>query len=126
MAAVAPIGPNAVRRYSGSATNVGAATDITVQVANEARPVRLFRVKLKHTAGSAAHITPLILKAAAAAAGSINQEWAGSKTGVANLFDVETVVDTELDATGALYLRPVPDVGADNAISWELYIEIGQ
>lgn len=126
MAAVAPIGPDAVRLYSGTATNVAAGTDITVQVANEARPVRLFRVKVKHTGGTAANVTPAIYKVAGAALGSINQEFVGSRTAVASLFDVETLVDTTLDASGALYLRPTPDAGADNAIAWEVYVQIGQ
>jgi len=126
VAAVAPIGPTAVRRYAGSVVGADASTQITVQVCNEARPVRLSRVKLAKTAGSATHVTPYIVKVAGAPANSINQEWAGSRTATLRLFDVQTVVDTETDSTGALYLHPVTDAGADNAIDWELYIEIGQ
>ena len=126
MSAVAPIGPNAVRRYAGSVVGADASTQITVQVCNEARPVRLTRVTLAKTAGSANHVTPYIVKVAGAAANSINQEWAGSKTATSSLFDVQTVVDTETDSTGALYLLPVTDAGANNAIEWELYLELGQ
>jgi hypothetical protein len=82
------------------------------------------RVKLKRTAGTGANFTPRIFKLSGAANGSIDQEFVGSATAVADLFDVVAEVYVFTDKNGKLYLQPSPDAGADNVFQYEVYFDI--
>ena len=53
------------------------------------------------------------------------QQFVGSSTAVADLFDVVcsgVIFDT--DGGGKLYLEPGPVAGSDNAFSYELVVEV--
>jgi hypothetical protein len=109
----------------GSVTNYGASTRQTIGVGGGFAFVNVLRVKLKHTGGSAANFTPRLYNAVAALAGSINQQFVGSTTVVADLFDVATVgCVLRTDASGQFYLEPGPGAGADNAFDYEIYFEV--
>ena len=87
--------------------------------------VNVIRIKLKRTAGTAVSFTPRAYNASAALAGSINQQFVGSVTAVADLFDVACVGCVfRTDATGQFYLEPGPNAGADNAFDYEIYYEV--
>jgi hypothetical protein len=104
---------------SGTATNVGAATEIQLAIGDSVKTVVVDRVKLHHTAGAAASFTPRIHSATGGTAEATSQEFAASSTLVAILCDVAASgVICKTDATGKLYLMPVPNTGADNTFDW--------
>ncbi len=111
--------------YATSAA-LGAATVITLQVTNQGRAkVALCRIKIKRVSGTAANFTPLIFsKSGVTTAGDIAQEYAGSATAVATLFDPATPqsapVPMVTDENGRLYLIIGPDAGADNVFQYAL------
>lgn len=110
---------------SGTATLVAGTTDITIDTGGGIATVNILRVKLKHTAGSAASFTPRVYNLAAAAAGSINMQFEGSSTLVAALFDVAVsgcVFQT--NTAGEFFLEPGPNAGADNTFSYEVSYEV--
>ena len=110
---------NETQFASGSATAVGAATEIQLVVADSQHTVEVLRVKLKHTSGSAATFTPRIHSATGGAANAITQEFAASATAVADLCDVEAVgVICQTDASGKIYLLPVPNTGSNNVFAY--------
>lgn len=110
---------------SEAVTNYGAGTRLTVETIGKACLVQVHRLKVKRTAGTAANFTPRMYSASAATAGSVNQEFVGSATAVADLFDVacEGVV-FKTDASGRLYVEPGFDAGADNAADIDLVVEV--
>ena len=109
----------------GSVTNYGASTRLPIGVSGGFSFVNVIRIKLKRTAGTAANFTPRLYDASAAAAGSIDQQFAGSVTVVADLFDVACVgVVFRTDATGQFFLEPGPNAGADNAFDYEIAYEV--
>jgi hypothetical protein len=113
-----------------TATNVGAATVVTLQLSNEGfAKVALARVKAKHTAGTAANFTLRIFsKSGVTTAGDISQEYAGASTAVATLFDPSepqsAPVPMVTDANGRLYLMFTPDAGADNTFQYMLRFHV--
>lgn len=110
---------------SEALTNYGAATRLTVETIGKACLVQLHRVKVKRTSGTAANLTPRIYSASGAASGSVDQQFAGSSTAVATLFDVAcTGVVFKTDSVGRLYLEPGFDAGADNAADIDLVLEV--
>lgn len=110
---------NETQFASGSASTVGAATEIQLAVADSRHTVEVLRVKLKHTSGAATTFTPRIHSATGGTANAITQEFAASSTVVADLCDVEAVgVICETDASGKLYLLPVPNTGSDNVFAY--------
>jgi hypothetical protein len=112
---------NETQFASGSASTVGAATEIQLAIADSRHTVEVLRVKLKHTSGAATTFTPRIHSATGGAANAITQEFAASSTVVADLCDVEAVgVICETDASGKLYLLPVPNTGSDNVFSYSI------
>ena len=114
-----------VKIAAGSAVNYGTGTRLPVGVGGGYTYVNIIRVKLKRTAGTAVSFTPRIYNASAALAGSINQQFVGSVTAVADLFDVASVGCVfQTDATGQLYVEPGPNAGADNAFDYEIYYEV--
>lgn len=110
---------------TGSVTNFAATTDVTIDTGGGLATVNILRVKLKHTAGTAATFTPRLYNLAAAAAGSINMQFEGSATAVASLFDVGCAgVVFQTDTAGQFFLEPGPNAGADNAFSYEISYEV--
>ena len=59
-----------------------------------------------------------------ATSASINQEFEGSSTAVASLFDTVAQVYVFTDTNGKLYLEPGPDAGSNNVFDYEVYFEI--
>jgi hypothetical protein len=87
--------------------------------------VRVDRVKLQRTAGTAASFTPRLYGTAAGGVGTVAQQFVGSSTVIADLFDVAcTGVIFALDATGSFYLEAGPNAGADNAFDVEIAYEV--
>jgi hypothetical protein len=111
-------------RVTGTTAALGAAGQVTLNISTATVKVRLRRVKVKHVSGAAATFTPTIFKASAATSGSIDQEFVGSSTVVADLFDVVADACTYTDTNGDLFLRPVPSAGADNVFQYEVYFEV--
>lgn len=111
-------------QYEVSAANIGPSSAITIFVGRPFTRLGLVRFKLKHAAGSAANFTPLIFsKASVTSAGDISQEYAGSATAVANLFDpqlADAPVVMQADENGNLYLVPGPDAGSNNQFSYAM------
>lgn len=100
----------------------GAATVTTLQIAPEGRTkVGLVRAKIKHVAGSAATFAPRIHSdAASTTAGDIDQEFAGTATAVATLFDptINEPIWMYTDELGRLYFIPAPNAGSDNTFDY--------
>lgn len=114
-----------VKIANGSVTNYGLNTRLPVGAGGGFTYVNIVRIKLKQTAGSAANFTPRIYSVSGALAGSISQQFAGTVTAVADLFDVAAdgcVFRT--DATGQFYVEPGPNAGVDNAFDYEIYYEV--
>jgi hypothetical protein len=108
-----------------SAANIGVSTDITITAGSGQVTVNVLRVKLKRVAGTAANFTPRLYNLAGAAAGSINQQFEGTATVVATLFDVAcSGVVFLTDTAGLFYLEPGPNAGADNQFNYEISYEI--
>lgn len=110
---------------TGSVTNYAATTDLTIDTGGGIATVNVLRIKLRHTAGTAATFTPRLYNLAAAAAGSINMQFEGSSTAVATLFDVAAsgcVFQT--NTAGEFFLEPGPNAGADNSFNYEISYEV--
>lgn len=118
------IAPQPVSRLTGTTAASGATTQTALVVSDSRVKIIIRRVKLKRTAGTAANFTPRIYKVSGALSGSINQEFLGSATAVASLFDTVAEVYVFTDTDGKLYLEPGPDAGADNTFEYEVYFEI--
>lgn len=108
-------------RAKGTTTALTLGQKFPVQVATEQVKVALRRVKIKRTAGTAANFTPRIFKDGLALNGSIDQEFVGTATAVADLFDVVADAYTYTDTDGYIFLSPDPDAGADNIFQYEIY-----
>lgn len=114
-----PVTYNETQIASGTATSLGAATEIQLVIADSVHTVQIERVKVKHTAGSAANIAPRIHSATGGAAAAFSQEFAASSVAVASICDVVADgVICQTDASGKLYLIVAPDAGSDNAVSY--------
>lgn len=111
-------------RVKGASAALAAAGEVTLQIATDTVKVVIRRVKIKHTAGTALNFVPRIGKAAGFVASSIDQEFVGSSTAVADLFDVVAEAATYTDTDGRLYLRPAPDAGANNTFDYEIYYDV--
>ena len=111
---------------SGSLSSAGSTTKATISITDSAHVVRLYRVKVLRTAGTATTFTPRIYSASGGTAGAITQEFAGSTTAIADLCDVALDgVYCTTDAAGALYLEPGPvGVSTDNAFSYSVVYEV--
>jgi hypothetical protein len=110
---------------TGTLTSYGAGTRLPIETTGESTLVQVLRIKLQRTAGTATTFTPRVFSTSAGTAGSVAQQFVGSSTAVADLFDVVcsgVIFDT--DAGGKLYLEPGPVAGADNAFSYEVVLEV--
>lgn len=114
-----------VARFAASATALGAATEVTIQVANRKTKLIIQRVHLVRSAGTAANYTPRIVSITGAAINTIGVEWQGVATAVAVPVDSKDLnVHAETDDLGRLYLVGGWDAGADNAVDYVLFFEI--
>lgn len=113
-----------VREYSGTATSVAAATEIEIDIGRECY-VRIVRLRMKRSAGTAATFSPGIGVATGWSTNTVDQVWASGAGAVAALYD-EARTDRwcKTDVNGKLWLRPIPDIGADNTFSWVLFVEV--
>ena len=110
---------------TGTLTSYGAGTRLAIETTGESSLVQLLRYKLQRTAGTAATFTPRVFSTSGGTAGSVAQQFVGSSTAVADLFDVAcTGVFFDTDAAGKLYVEPGPVAGADNAFSYEVVLEV--
>lgn len=110
---------------TGTLTSYGAGTRLAIETTGESTLVQVLRVKLQRTAGTAATFTPRVFSTSGGAAGAVAQQFVGSSTAVADLFDVVcTGVLFDTDAGGKFYLEPGPVAGADNAFSYEVVFEV--
>jgi hypothetical protein len=110
---------------TGSVTSYAAGTRLAIETGGEVTLVQVLRYKLKRTAGTAASFTPRIFSTSGGSSGTVAQQFVGSSTVIADLFDVVcsgVVFDT--DATGKLYLEPGPNAGSDNAFDYEVVLEV--
>jgi hypothetical protein len=115
-----------VKSAIGSVINFGTSSRLNISSGGSGfTSVNVVRIKLRRTAGTAANFTPRAYSAIAAVAGSIGQQFVGSVTVVADLFDVATVGCVfRTDATGQFYIEPGPNAGADNAFDYEITYEV--
>ena len=124
LATVPPAGPNSPALFSTSVATLGTTTAVVLDFGRPFVKLGMVRFKLKHIAGSAANFTPFIFsEAGVTTAGDISQEYEGSATAVANLFDpqlADAPVVMQADENGRLYLIPGPDAGADNQFEYAL------
>ena len=110
---------------TGSVTNYAAGTRLAVETTGGPSLVEVKRLKIKRTAGTAASFTPRIYSTSAGAIGTVAQQFAGSSTVIADLFDVAcTGVLFDTDAAGKFYVEPGPNAGADNAFDYEVVLEV--
>ena len=114
-----PVTYNEIQIASGTATSLGAATEIELLIADSVHTVEVLRVKIKHTSGSGTTITPRIHSATGGVAAGFSQEFAADSVSVASICDVEAQgVICQTDASGKLYLIVAPNAGSDNAVSY--------
>lgn len=114
-----------VKIAAGTLTNYGSATRLAIDVGGGIATVNVLRIKLNWTAGSAASFVPRLYSAVAGVAGSVDMEFEGSSTLVANLFDVAcSGVVFNTDTSGQFYLEPGPNAGADNAFAYDVVYEV--
>ena len=111
-------------QHATTAANIGATTVVTLNFGRPFIRLGLVRFKIKRVAGTAANFTPYIFsESGVTTAGDISQEYAGSATGVATLFDpqlADAPVVMQADAAGKLYFMPGPDAGANNQFEYAL------
>lgn len=110
---------------TGSVSNYAAGTRLAIDTTGESSLVEVKRVKAKRTAGTAVSFTPRIYSTVGGGIGTVAQQFSGSSTAVADLFDVAcTGVLFDTDATGKLYVEFGPNAGADNAFDYEVVVEV--
>tara|TARA_R110000868_G_scaffold176154_2_gene413561 strand:+ start:353 stop:739 length:387 start_codon:yes stop_codon:yes gene_type:complete len=110
---------------TGSVTSYAAGTRLAIETTGASSLVQVLRIKLKRTAGTAASFTPRVFSTSGGSSGTVAQQFAGSSTVIADLFDVVcsgVVFDT--DAAGKLYLEFGPVAGSDNAFDYEVVLEV--
>ncbi|NBR01051.1 MAG: hypothetical protein EBT97_11495 [Actinobacteria bacterium] len=111
---------------SGTLSSAGSSTKATISITDSAHVVRLYRVKVVRTAGTATTFTPRIYSSSSGTANAITQEFAGSSTAIADICDVALDgVYCSTDAAGAIYLEPGPTgVSTDNVFSYVVVYEV--
>ena len=110
---------------TGSVTSYASGTRLAVETTGTTSMVSILRLKMLRTAGTAANFTPRIYSTAAGGVGTAAQQFVGSNTVIADLFDVAcTGVIFDTDASGKLYVEFGPNAGSDNAFDYELIIEV--
>jgi hypothetical protein len=110
---------------TGTLTSYGAGTRLPIETTGESSLVQVLRIKLQRTAGTATTFTPRVFSTSGGTSGTVAQQFVGSSTAIADLFDVVcsgVIFDT--DGGGKLYLVPGPNAGSDNAFSYEIVVEV--
>jgi hypothetical protein len=110
---------------TGTLTSYGAGTRLPIETTGGTSLVQVLRIKLQRTAGTATTFTPRVFSTSGGTSGTVAQQFLGSSTAVADLFDVVcsgVIFDT--DGGGKLYLEPGPNAGSDNAFSYEVVLEV--
>jgi hypothetical protein len=110
---------------TGTLTSYGAGTRLPIETTGGTSLVQVLRIKLQRTAGTATTFTPRVFSTSGGTSGTVAQQFLGSSTAVADLFDVVcsgVIFDT--DGGGKLYLEPGPNAGSDNAFSYEIVVEV--
>lgn len=116
---------NILQVATGTITGAGATTKATIQIADSTHLVKVLRVKLKRSAGTAANFVPRLFSSSTGANEDITQEFEGTSTAVADLFDVASEgVLCNTDTDGRIYLQPSPDAGADNAFAFRIVYQV--
>jgi hypothetical protein len=109
-------------QYATSAATIAGTTIIPLDFGRPFIKLGLVRMKIKRVAGTAANFTPYIFsKVGVTTSGDISQEYAGTATAVATLFDpqlADAPVVMQADVNGRLYFMPGPDAGANNQFSY--------
>jgi hypothetical protein len=122
LATVPPAGPNSPALFATSVATIAGTTVIELAFGRPFVKLGMVRMKVKRVAGTAANFTPYIFsEAGVTTAGDISQEYAGSATAVATLFDpqlADAPVVMQADADGKLYFMPGPDAGANNQFEY--------
>ena len=114
-------------RLTGTTTAVSTTGKTTIQVVPGSTvpiPVQILRVKCKRATGAAAAtFTPRIYSAFGASAGDITQEYAGTATAVATLFDATNILGwCQTDSSGNLYFQVNPNVGGTD--TWSYVVDL--
>ena len=110
---------------AGTVSNYDATTQLAIDVGGGIATINILRIKIKRTAGSAASFVPRVYSVSGGLSGSIDMQFEGSSTSIADLFDVACDgVVFKTDASGQFYLEPGPNAGADNAFAYEVAYEI--
>jgi len=110
---------------TGSVASYAAGTRLAIETTGTTSLVQVLRIKLKRTAGTAASFTPRIFSTSGGATGTVAQQFVGSSTVIADLFDVvASGVLFDTDAGGKLYLEIGPNAGSDNAFDYEVVLEV--
>lgn len=105
-------------------TSIGATTVTAIRLSTTRTKVGMARCKIKWMSGTGATFTPLIFSASGVTtAGDIQQEFAGTATAVATLFDpsidpFQNIFYT--DENGYIYLVLGPNAGSDNVFRFSL------
>lgn len=122
LATVPPAGPNSPALFATSVATIAGTTVIELAFGRPFVKLGMVRMKVKRVAGSAVSFTPLIFsEAGVTTAGDISQEYAGTSTVVADLFDpqlADAPVVMQADSLGRLYLVLGPNAGADNQFEY--------
>lgn len=109
--------------YSGTTAASGTNTDTAIPLGIVEG--KIVRVKIKRVAGAAATFTPAIFSASGASLADITQEFLGSNTAVAALFDSTNIEGYVAPAAGGtIYFRPGPQGGSvDNTFAYQIWVE---
>lgn len=112
--------------FTATIVNTATGTTVTLDTGrNDYAYVRLQRVQIKHSAGTAVNFTPSIGNTSAYTTTTVNMKYQGGATAVATMFDVTGINGwIKTDATGKFYFRPTPDAAADNTFTYSIVAEI--
>jgi len=114
--------------YSGTLTQIVLGLqEIQISISSKPQKVQITRVAFKRTAGTGATITEARLNTSqsVAAAGDFSQVWqaSGLPSAVGLLANEVTAVDCFLP-DGKLYLNMQFNAGADNVLSWGVFVRL--
>jgi hypothetical protein len=103
--------------------NQAAASEIVLHIGDDVRIVRIDRVMVSRSAGTAATYQPAIGNKTGFTTNTVNEKYLATSVAVAVLTD-----DTEIqgysktDALGNLYMRTNPNAGADNTFTYSVIV----
>jgi len=113
-------------RLSGTTSALTTTSRQAVRVADVRAPIpiEIRRLKVKRAAGAAsATYTPRVYSDSAGTSGTISQEYSGTNTASAALFDATDICAYCMtDSSGYIYLQINPDVGGTD--TWDYRIDV--